>query len=149
MEAGATESPAPMATQVPCAQCRTANRAGLLYCVVCGGRLPRRAFPPDRVTAVAWPGPEVREVSVAARPGALAWASLAAALLGWTLLPLLGAALAVLLALRAEEELPPATAGGNTVLRLALWLGGAQLVLALVAAAAMAAVALTALVRAG
>ncbi len=140
-----------MATQVPCAQCRTANRVGLLYCVVCGGRLPRRAFPPDRVTAVAWPGPEVREVSVAARPGALAWASLAAALLGWTVLPLLGAALAVLLALRAEEELPPgeATAGGNTVLRLALWLGGAQLVLALVAGAAMAAVALTALVRAG
>jgi hypothetical protein len=140
-----------MATHVPCAQCRTANRAGLLYCVVCGGRLPRHAFSPDRVTALAWPGPEVREVSLRARPGALAWASLAAALLGWTVLPLLGAALAVLLALRALEELPPGegAAGGNRLLRLALWLGGAQLVLALVAGAAMAAVALTALLRAG
>ncbi len=104
-------------------------------------------FPPDRVTALAWPGPEVREVSPPARRGALEWASLVAALLGWTLLPVVGAAMAVLLALRAQEE--AGTRGGNTVLRVALWLGGTQLVLALVAGAAMAAVAFTALLRAG
>ena len=140
-----------MATHLCCAQCRTANRAGLLYCVVCGARLPRTAFPPDRVTALAWPGPEVREASLPARPGALAWASLAAALLGWSVLPLLGAALAVLLALRALEDARPGCArpAGNAILRFALWLGGAQLVLALVAGTAMAAVALTALWRAG
>ncbi|MGO9829832.1 MAG: hypothetical protein ACLPJH_06800 [Myxococcaceae bacterium] len=140
-----------MATHLLCSECRTANRVGLLFCVVCGRRLPRGAFPPDRVTALAWPGPEVREVSPPARPSALAWASLIAAVLGWSVLPLLGAALAVLLALRALEEgrtggPPP---GGGAVLRLALWLGGVQLVLALVAGAAMAAVALTSLWRAG
>jgi|GEM_PF-5804749 len=138
-----------MAKHLSCAQCRTANRAGLLYCVVCGARMPRTAFPPDRVTALAWPGPEMREAALPARPGALAWASLAAALLGWSVLPLLGAALAVLLALRAQEEARPGTDSSNAVLRLALWLGGAQLVLALVAGAAMAAVALTALCRGG
>src|SRR5271169_2997961 len=136
-----------MATHLLCAECRTANRLGLLYCVVCGRRLPRDAFPPDRITAVAWPGPEVRQVSLPARPGALAWASLVAALLGWLVVPLLGAAVAVLLALRRQEELRPGggTPGERMLLRVALWLGGAQLVLALVAGAAMGAVALTAL----
>ncbi|MGO8970810.1 MAG: hypothetical protein ACLQDQ_14725 [Myxococcaceae bacterium] len=140
-----------MAAHLLCSECRTANRAGLLFCVVCGRRLARGAFPPDRITALAWPGPEVREVSPPVRPSALAWASLIAALLGWSLMPLLGAALAVLLALRALEQTRTGSSpeGGSTVLRLALWLGGAQLVLALVAGAAMGAVALSALWRAG
>lgn len=133
-----------------CSECRSANRAGLLYCVVCGRRLPREAFPKDRISALAWPGPEVRGASLPARPGALAWASLVAALLGWSLLPLVGSAVAVLLALRAQEEVRPGAGAPaeRSLLRLALWLGGVQLVLALVAGAAMAAVAVTALLRA-
>jgi hypothetical protein len=140
-----------MAAHILCSECRTANRAGLLFCVVCGRRLPRDAFPPDRVTALAWPGPEVRQASDTARPSALAWASVVAALLAWSFLPMMGAGLAVLLALRAQEEARAAHGGlgGTGLVRLALWLGGVQLALGLVAGAAMGAVALTALWRAG
>lgn len=101
--------------------------------------------------AVAWPGPEVRAASLPARPSALAWTSLVLALLAWSVLPMMGAAVAVLLALRAQEEARAAhgAIGGSTVLRLALWLGGVQLVLGVVAGAAMGAVALVALWRAG
>jgi hypothetical protein len=140
-----------MAAHTLCSQCLTANRAGLLFCVLCGRRLPRGAFPPDRVTAVAWPGPEVRAAVLPARPSTLAWASLLAAVLAWSVLPVLGAALAVVLALRAHEEARAANGaiGGSAVLRLALWLGSMQLVLGLLAGAAMGAVALVALWRAG
>jgi hypothetical protein len=136
-----------MAAHTLCFQCLTANRAGILFCVLCGRRLPRGAFPPDRVTAVAWPGPEVRAVSLPVRPSALAWASLVAALLAWSVVPMMGARLA----LRAHEEARAANGalGGSAVLRLALWLGGVQLVLGLLAGAAMGAVALVALWRAG
>lgn len=137
-----------MAGHTVCAECGTANRAGLLFCVVCGRRLSPSAYPVDRITALAWPGPEVRAVSVAERPSALAWASFLAALLAWSVLPMLGAALAVLLALRALEasgdEAPP-----NALVRLALWLGGAQLLLGFLAAAAMSVVAFVALCRGG
>jgi len=134
-----------MPAPVPCSECHTPNRAGLLFCVVCGRRLPRMAFGADAAVADRWPGPEVRAVSPAGRPSALAWASLLAALLGWSFLPLLGAAVAVLLGLRAEEK--SETPAGHTVLRVSLWLGGTQLVLALAAGAAMGAVALVALWR--
>jgi hypothetical protein len=139
-----------MAAHSLCSECRTANRSGLLFCVVCGRRLPRGAFPPDRITAVAWPGPEVAQGSYPARPSALAWASLVAALLAWSLLPMMGAGLAVLLALRAQEEARTAHGGlgGTALIRLSLLLGGLQLALGLVAGAAMAAVALTAFLRA-
>jgi hypothetical protein len=139
-----------MAAHTLCSECRTANRGGLLVCVVCGRRLPRRAFSADTVTALSWPGPEVRAFSPAVRPSALAWASLAAGLLAWSLLPMLGAAVAVLMALRAEEEVrrAPGPRGGTAIVRLALWLGGAQLLLGILGCAAMGAVALTALLRA-
>lgn len=138
-----------MAAHTLCSECLSANRGGLLFCVVCGRRLPRGAFPPDRVTALAWPGPEVRVAAVPARVSTLAWASLAAALLAWSLLPMLGAAVAVLLALRAEEEArtPPLERGGTAIVRLALWLGGAQLFLGFLACATMGAVALAAFCR--
>ena len=140
-----------MASDTLCAGCFTANRAGLFVCVFCGRRLLGPAFPPDRVTALAWPGHEVRAVSLPARPSALAWASLVAALLSWSILPMMGAALAVLLALRAQQEVRAAhgALGGSTVLRLALWLGGTQLGLGLLAGAAMGALALVSLWRAG
>jgi hypothetical protein len=139
-----------MAAHTLCSDCRTSNRGGLLFCVVCGRRLPRAAFSSDRVTALAWPGPEVRVFSPEVRPSALAWASLAAGLLAWSLLPMLGAVVAVLLALRAEAEVrtAPEARGGTAIVRLALWLGGAQLLLGIVACAAMGAVALSALLRA-
>jgi len=113
-----------MAANKLCSQCLTANRAGLLFCLVCGRRLPRGAFPPDRVVAVAWPGPEVRALT--------------------------GTALAGLLAPRAQQDVPtaPGARGGTAVLRLALWLGGVQLFLGLLAGAAMGAFALAALCRA-
>jgi hypothetical protein len=83
------------------------------------------------------------------RPSALAWASLVMALLAWSCFPMVGAGLAVLMALRALEEVRLARGelGGAGLIRLALWLGGAQLVLGLVAGAALAAVAVTALLR--
>jgi hypothetical protein len=137
-----------MAAHTPCAECGTANRTGLLFCVVCGRRLPESGYPLDRVTALAWPGPEVRAVSAAQRTSALGWASLFAALLGWTVLPMVGAAVGVLLALRALEA-----SGGEEaprpVIRLALWLGGVQLVLGFLAVAAMGVVGFVALCRAG
>ena len=138
-----------MSAHTHCSECRTANRGGILFCVVCGRRLPRVEFAPDGVVAVAWPGPEVARTLVPVRLSALAVASLVAAVLAWSLLPLLGAALAVLLALRAHEDLRDAQGalGGAALIRAALWLGGAQLVLAMLAAAAMGAVAMTALLR--
>jgi hypothetical protein len=138
-----------MPAETLCSQCRTPNRRGILFCVVCGRRLPRGEFPPDRVDAVAWPGPEVRQLRFTVRPSPLAVSSLVAGVLAWTVLPVLGAAVAVLLALRAQEELRAAygARGGSRFVRLALWLGGVQLALLLVAGAAMAAVALPALIR--
>lgn len=136
-----------MAAHTLCAECRTANHAGLLVCVVCGRRLPESGYPVDRIRALAWPGPEVRAVSVAERTK-LSWASLLAALLGWSVLPLVGAAFAVFLALRAEEA-SFAEAAPRNVIRLALWLGGVQLVPGVLAAAAMGVVAFVALCRAG
>jgi hypothetical protein len=117
-----------MSAHTLCSQCRTPNRAGILFCVVCGRRLPRGDFPPDRITAVAWPGPETRRVELAVRPSALAVCSLVAAVLAWTALPILGAGLAVVLALSAEEELGDARGalGGERLVQTALWLGGAS-----------------------
>jgi hypothetical protein len=137
-----------MVAHTPCSECGTANRRGLLFCVVCGRRLARVPLAPERIAAVAWPGPEL-QLALPARPSALAVASLVAGVLAWSILPLVGAALAVLLALRAHEELRDARGvlGGATLIRMALWLGGAQLALALLAGTAMAAVALTALAR--
>jgi hypothetical protein len=137
-----------MVAHTPCSECGTANRTGLLFCVVCGRRLARLSFAPDRITAVAWPGPEL-QLALPTRPSALAMASFIAGVLAWSILPLLGAALAVLLALRAHEEQSGAhtAAGGARLIQLALWLGGVQLALALLAGTAMAAVALTALAR--
>jgi hypothetical protein len=138
-----------MAAETLCSQCRTPNRRGILFCVVCGRRLPRGEFPPDRVDAVAWPGPERRQLVLTVRPSALAVSSFVAGVLAWTVLPVLGAAAAVLLALRAQEELRGvhAARGGSRFVRLALWLGGVQLALVLIAGSAMAAVALAALIR--
>ena len=139
-----------MATPSLCSECRSANRAGLLFCVVCGRRLPRGAFPADRIQAVARPGPEVLAVTAKARTSTLTWAAVLFALLAWSALPVLGAAFAVLLALRAQEEAEasPQTEGGEALIRLALWLGGVQLVLLLVAGAALGTAALVALWRA-
>lgn len=139
-----------MAGHTLCSQCRTANRGGILFCVVCGGRLPRGEFPQDRITAVAWPGPERRQVDLPVRPSGLAVTSLVTAVLAWSVLPVLGAGVAVLLALRAKEELRHAQGalGGQRMVQAALWLAGAQLALLLVAGAAMAAVALPPLIRA-
>jgi hypothetical protein len=131
-----------MSSQNPCSQCRTVNRRGLLVCVMCGRRLPRTDFAPDRATAVAWPGPEVLRTAPLVRPSAFAVAAFFSALLAWSVLPLLGAGLAVVFALRAQEDLRAARGalGGRMLVRVALWLGGGQLALALVAgAAAMAA----------
>jgi hypothetical protein len=137
-----------MAAHTLCPQCKSANRTGLLYCVVGGDRLPREAFVAEGVRAMAYPGPEVRAVAQASRLSPLAWASLLAAVLAWSLFPLLAAAVAVLLALRAQEEMGSAPRD-SVVVRAALFLGGAQLVLGLAAGAAMGAVALAALLRAG
>jgi hypothetical protein len=137
-----------MAAHTLCPQCSSANRTGLLFCVVCGERLPREAFTAEAVSAMAFPGPEVRAVETPSRPSPLAWASLLAAVLAWSIFPLLGAAVAVLLALRAQEEAAHAPRD-SAVVRVALVLGGAQLVLGLAAGAAMGAVALTALLRTG
>jgi hypothetical protein len=85
-----------MAAHVVCAECRTANRAGLLFCAVCGRRLPREAYPPDRVTAVAWPGPEVR-VADALEAHVPGWTKLGSGLLTFSALPIVGAAVSVCL----------------------------------------------------
>jgi hypothetical protein len=105
-----------MAAHIVCAECSTANRAGLLFCVVCGHRLSRDAYPQDRVTALAWPGPEVRAATASEPLCAPGWASVVGGLLAFSLLPLLGSAVAI-------------------------WLGSAQLAVGLLTGAAMGAVA--------
>ncbi|HXX29252.1 MAG TPA: hypothetical protein VEJ89_00870 [Myxococcaceae bacterium] len=127
---------------IACSQCRTTNRRGILFCIVCGQRLPRIEFAPDRVTAVAWPGPEILQPSALARPSLWAVAAVVAAALAWSVLPLVGAGLAVLFALRAQEDVRAARGAlaGELLIRIALCLGGGQLALALVGGvAAMAA----------
>jgi hypothetical protein len=113
-----------MAGHTICAECSTANRAGLLFCVVCGQRLSRDGYPQDRVTALAWPGPEVRAASDAEAPCAPGWASVVGGLLVFSLLPLFGSAVAI-------------------------WLGSAQLAVGLLTGAAMGAVAFFGPGRAG
>lgn len=135
-----------------CSHCRTANRRGILVCVTCGHWLPRTELPPDRITAVAWPGPEILRAAPLVRPSAFAVAALVAALLAWSVLPLLGAGLAVLFALRAQEDVRSARGAlsGKLLIRVALWLGGGQLALALLAGvAAMAAAVVAAFLRGG
>lgn len=135
-----------------CSHCRAANRRGILVCISCGQRLPRIDLPPDRIRAVAWPGPEILRAAPLVRPSAFAVAALVAALLAWSVLPLLGAGLAVVLALRAQEDVRVARGAlaGKPLIRAALWLGGGQLALALIAGvAAMAAAVVTAFVRGG
>jgi hypothetical protein len=105
-----------MAAHIVCAECSTENRAGLLFCVVCGRRLTRDAYPEDGVTALAWPGPEVRAASGVESLCAPGWASVVGGLLAFSLLPLLGSVVAI-------------------------WLGSAQLAVGLLTGAAMGAVA--------
>ncbi|HMK73341.1 MAG TPA: zinc ribbon domain-containing protein [Myxococcaceae bacterium] len=141
-----------MSLKSSCPQCQAVNRRGLFYCVACGESLPRAELPPDRITAVAWPGPEILRAAPLVRPSAFAVAALIAALLAWSVLPLLGAGLAVVLALRAEEHVRVARGAlaGRLLIRVALWLGGGQLALALIAGvAAMAAAVVSAFVHGG